>query len=216
MRVNRPHTAGPGKTSAAALSMITKENLPMRAIFFRDHETSGLGPVAAPSPSYGLPFERRVLPVGGTVVASFAFYGVGAAAESLAVEVFVLLIGGVLVVDVILVAVRLGCEVSFVVGVTLVVLGLVCEVILIVEVLAVLGLVRQVALIVVGVIVFFVDFDLVLKVFFVVEVLVEILGLVFIGLVGLVCDVVLVVEVVVRLVVEVALFRLDGLDGLVR
>jgi hypothetical protein len=30
--------------------MITKQNLPMRAIFFRDHEISGLGPAAAPSP----------------------------------------------------------------------------------------------------------------------------------------------------------------------
>ena len=29
--------------AAAALSMITKKNLPMRAIFFRDHEIRGLG-----------------------------------------------------------------------------------------------------------------------------------------------------------------------------
>jgi hypothetical protein len=28
--------------------MITKKNLPMRAIFFRDHEISGLRPAAAP------------------------------------------------------------------------------------------------------------------------------------------------------------------------
>ena len=69
----------------------------MRVLFFRDHEISGLRPAAAPLPSYGFPFERRVLPVAGTVVASFAFYGAGAAAESLAVEVFVLLIGVVLV-----------------------------------------------------------------------------------------------------------------------
>jgi hypothetical protein len=30
--------------SAATLTMITKKNLPMRAIFFRDHEISGLWP----------------------------------------------------------------------------------------------------------------------------------------------------------------------------
>jgi hypothetical protein len=30
--------------------MITKKNLPMRAIFFRDHEISRLRPAAAPSP----------------------------------------------------------------------------------------------------------------------------------------------------------------------
>jgi hypothetical protein len=30
--------------------MITKKNLPMRAIFFRDHEISGLGPAAAAGP----------------------------------------------------------------------------------------------------------------------------------------------------------------------
>jgi hypothetical protein len=29
-------------TSAAALSMITKEKHPMRVLFFRDHEISGL------------------------------------------------------------------------------------------------------------------------------------------------------------------------------
>ena len=50
-RLRRP---GPGKTSAAALSMITKKNLLMRAIFFRDHEISGLGPPAAP-PRVGRP-----------------------------------------------------------------------------------------------------------------------------------------------------------------
>jgi hypothetical protein len=38
------------RTSAAALSMITKEKSPLRALFFRDHEISGLGPAAAPSP----------------------------------------------------------------------------------------------------------------------------------------------------------------------
>ena len=36
--------AGPGKTSAVALSMITKEKSPMRVLFFRDHEISGLRP----------------------------------------------------------------------------------------------------------------------------------------------------------------------------
>src|ERR1700733_4782508 len=41
---------GPARTSAPALSMITKKNRPMRAIFFRDHEISGLRPTAAPSP----------------------------------------------------------------------------------------------------------------------------------------------------------------------
>jgi hypothetical protein len=30
--------------------MITKEKSPMRALFFRDHEISGLRPAAAPSP----------------------------------------------------------------------------------------------------------------------------------------------------------------------
>ncbi|MFZ2048633.1 MAG: hypothetical protein WAV12_31915, partial [Trebonia sp.] len=35
---------------AAALSMITKEKSPMRVLFFRDHEISGLRPAAAPSP----------------------------------------------------------------------------------------------------------------------------------------------------------------------
>jgi hypothetical protein len=30
--------------------MITKEKSPMRVLFFRDHEISGLGPAAAPSP----------------------------------------------------------------------------------------------------------------------------------------------------------------------
>jgi hypothetical protein len=30
--------------------MITKKNLPMRAIFFRDHEISGLGPAGADLP----------------------------------------------------------------------------------------------------------------------------------------------------------------------
>jgi hypothetical protein len=34
-------TAGPGKTSATALAMITKEKSPMRVLFFRDHEISG-------------------------------------------------------------------------------------------------------------------------------------------------------------------------------
>jgi hypothetical protein len=34
--------AGPAKTSSAALSMITKEKSPMRVLFFRDHEISGL------------------------------------------------------------------------------------------------------------------------------------------------------------------------------
>jgi hypothetical protein len=42
--------AGVAKTSAAALSMITKEKHPMRALFFRDHEISGIRPAAAPSP----------------------------------------------------------------------------------------------------------------------------------------------------------------------
>jgi hypothetical protein len=36
------------------------------------YEISGLRLAAAPSPSYGFPFERRVLPVAGTVVTSFA------------------------------------------------------------------------------------------------------------------------------------------------
>jgi hypothetical protein len=36
--------AGLAKTSAVALSMITKEKSPMRALFFRDHEISGLRP----------------------------------------------------------------------------------------------------------------------------------------------------------------------------
>jgi hypothetical protein len=30
--------------------MITKEKSPLRALFFRDHEISGLRPAAAPSP----------------------------------------------------------------------------------------------------------------------------------------------------------------------
>jgi hypothetical protein len=30
--------------------MITKENLPLRTIFFRDHEISGLRPAVAPLP----------------------------------------------------------------------------------------------------------------------------------------------------------------------
>ncbi|MFY9864292.1 MAG: SAM-dependent methyltransferase [Trebonia sp.] len=37
----------PGIDSAAALSMITKEKSPMRVLFFRDHEISGLRPAAA-------------------------------------------------------------------------------------------------------------------------------------------------------------------------
>jgi hypothetical protein len=48
--VERPESTaagGPARISAAALSMITKKNLPMRAIFFRDHEISGLGPAGA-------------------------------------------------------------------------------------------------------------------------------------------------------------------------
>jgi hypothetical protein len=41
--------AGSSSTeSAAALSMITKEKHPMRVLFFRDHEISGLRPAAAP------------------------------------------------------------------------------------------------------------------------------------------------------------------------
>jgi hypothetical protein len=36
--------AGDLQISAATLTMITKKNLPMRAIFFRDHEISGLWP----------------------------------------------------------------------------------------------------------------------------------------------------------------------------
>jgi hypothetical protein len=40
----------PAPAAAAALSMITKEKSPMRALFFRDHEISGLRPAAAPSP----------------------------------------------------------------------------------------------------------------------------------------------------------------------
>jgi hypothetical protein len=49
LQAERPEStaAGPAKTSAAALSMITKKNLPMHAIFFRDHEISGLGPAGA-------------------------------------------------------------------------------------------------------------------------------------------------------------------------
>src|SRR5580693_8985176 len=43
--------AEPAKTSAAALAMITKKNLPMRAIFFRDHEISRPGPAAAGTPA---------------------------------------------------------------------------------------------------------------------------------------------------------------------
>jgi hypothetical protein len=31
--------------------MITKEKHPMRVLFFRDHEISGLSPTAAPSPT---------------------------------------------------------------------------------------------------------------------------------------------------------------------
>jgi hypothetical protein len=31
--------------------MITKEKSPMRVLFFRDHEISGLRPAAAPSPN---------------------------------------------------------------------------------------------------------------------------------------------------------------------
>jgi hypothetical protein len=48
LQVERPEStaAGPVKTSAAALSMITKEKSPMRAFFFRDHEISGLRPAA--------------------------------------------------------------------------------------------------------------------------------------------------------------------------
>src|ERR1700733_8596681 len=38
-------------TSAAALSMITKEKSPTRILFFRDHEISGLRLAAAPSPA---------------------------------------------------------------------------------------------------------------------------------------------------------------------
>ncbi|MGH3214192.1 MAG: hypothetical protein ACRDL9_06405, partial [Trebonia sp.] len=36
-----------GAHSSAALSMITKEKHPMRALFFRDHEISGLGAAGA-------------------------------------------------------------------------------------------------------------------------------------------------------------------------
>jgi hypothetical protein len=36
-----------GAHSAAALSMITKKKHPMRVLFFRDHEISGLRPAAA-------------------------------------------------------------------------------------------------------------------------------------------------------------------------
>jgi hypothetical protein len=42
--------AGPAKTSAAALSMIPEEKHPMRVLFFRDHEISGLSLATAPSP----------------------------------------------------------------------------------------------------------------------------------------------------------------------
>ncbi len=39
-RIEGPES-GPAKTSAAVLSMITKEKSPMRVLFFRDHEISG-------------------------------------------------------------------------------------------------------------------------------------------------------------------------------
>jgi hypothetical protein len=52
--------AGPGKTSAAPLSMITKKNLPIRAIFFRDHENSGLRLAAAGTLAVRPPVKRLI------------------------------------------------------------------------------------------------------------------------------------------------------------
>jgi hypothetical protein len=40
---------GPAENSAAALGMITKEKHPMRVLFLRDHEISGLRPTALSS-----------------------------------------------------------------------------------------------------------------------------------------------------------------------